>query len=202
MNQALVAWVVHELNTALAKAADGNVDAAKGAPHNWDEGWAFYAGAQPGCAAYVTADKRAKDFGTLSGDGETALANVNILAAFNDGRDALLAGDTSGAQAAADEIVRNLVVTYAQASIKYAAKTASALADGDAAAARIYQAEGYSFWRVLAPMVGPHGADTDSVEAVYALAAEPSDGIRAAVESAIAPALDALGISTDHIGEY
>ena len=33
------AWVVHELNAALEKAADGND--GKGL-HNWDEAWAFY----------------------------------------------------------------------------------------------------------------------------------------------------------------
>ena len=42
MNQIMIAWVVHELNAALAKAADGNFDVASGAVHNWDEAWAFY----------------------------------------------------------------------------------------------------------------------------------------------------------------
>ena len=35
---------------------------------------------------FATADKRAKDFGTLGSDGETALANEGLLAAMIDSR--------------------------------------------------------------------------------------------------------------------
>ena len=118
-NQVMVAWTIHELESALAKAADGNFDAADGAPHNWDEAWAFYHGASPACAPYTTADKRAGDFGT-TGSGTTAAANEAILEAMNTGHDALVAGDADVARAAADEVVRNLVITYSQASIRYA----------------------------------------------------------------------------------
>ena len=64
-NQVMVAWVVHELVTALTKAAEGNFDIQSGAVHNWDEGWAFYHGTTPGCAPYATGNKRAGNFGTL-----------------------------------------------------------------------------------------------------------------------------------------
>ena len=201
-NQVLVAWVVHEVNAALAKAADGNFDPAKGAPHNWDEGWAFYHGAEPGCGAWVTGNKRGKDFGTLSTDGETSNANVAIRQAFIDGRDALVAGDMAGAEAAAAVIEKNLVVIYAQASIKYAKKVTDDLADGDALKARIHQAEGYAFWRVLAPMVASAGADVAAVDAYYELSAEPAAGGGDLVADALAPALDALGITAAELGEY
>lgn len=46
-NQILVAWTIHELVAALEKARDGNFDPASGAPHNWDEAWAFYHGEDP-----------------------------------------------------------------------------------------------------------------------------------------------------------
>ena len=49
-NQIMVAWTLHEVIAALGKADDGNFDPASGAPHNWDEGWAFYHGADPSCA--------------------------------------------------------------------------------------------------------------------------------------------------------
>ena len=201
-NQILVAWTVHELHAALAKAADKNFDAESGAPHNWDEGWAFYSGAEPGCAAYGTGNKRGKDFGTLSDDGETSVANANILAHFIAGRDALLAGDAAGAQAAADEIKRNLVVIYSQASLKYAKKVDSDLAAGDQEAARIHQAEGYAFWRVLAPMVAGAGADTATVDAFYSLSAQPAAGGYDLIADAIAPALEAHGIGWTDLGEY
>ena len=39
-------WIysTHELYSALGKCEDGNIDDASGAPHAWDEGWAFWAG--------------------------------------------------------------------------------------------------------------------------------------------------------------
>ena len=60
----MVAWALHEVVAAINKAADGNFDPASGAPHNWDEGWAFYHGADPGCGPFATADKRGGNFGT------------------------------------------------------------------------------------------------------------------------------------------
>ena len=57
-NQIMVAWTIHELVAARGKAADGNFDAAAGAPHNWDEGWAFYRGVDPHGAPFLTANKR------------------------------------------------------------------------------------------------------------------------------------------------
>ena len=110
-NQIMIAWVVHELNTAIAKGQDGNFDVAKGAVNNWDEGWAFYAGAEPGCGPFGTADKRGENFGTLT-DGGTSVANEAILAAMISGRDALLASNVAGAEAAAADVVKNVAITY------------------------------------------------------------------------------------------
>lgn len=201
-NQVMVAWVVHELNSALAKAADGDFDAEGGAPHNWDEAWAFYHGAAPDCGPFATATKRAGDFGTLADDGETALANAAILDAMIQGRDALLAGDRDGAQAAADEIVRNIVVTYAQATIRYATVIADDLASGDVDGARVHQAEGLAFFRVIEAIVAEAGADVDTVLGVLALDNEPgAGGDGEDVRAALQPALDALGIDDSDIGE-
>lgn len=201
-NQVMVAWLVHELNSANAKAADGNFDVAEGAVHNWDEGWAFYHGAQPGCAPYTTADKRAANFGTLATDGETSLANEAILAAMVEGRDALLAEDAQGAEAAATEVVRNVVITYSQAAVRYAALVEGDLADGDAETAKVHQAEGLAFWRVIEAYVAPAGADVDAVNAVLDLSEEPgANGFGAEVRTALEPAWDALGISAADIGE-
>ena len=129
-NQIMIAWVVHELNSAIAKAQDGNFDVAKGAVHNWDEGWAFYAGAEPGCGPYGTADKRGENFGTLT-DGGTSVSNKAILAAMISGRDALLASNVAGAEAAAADVVKNVAITYSQAAIRYATKIIDDMAAGD-----------------------------------------------------------------------
>ena len=200
-NQTMVAWTIHELNSALAKAADGNFDIQTGAVHNWDEGWAFFHGAEPGCSPYATGDKRAANFGTVGDNEVTALANEAILAAMIDGRDALVAEDAAGAEAAATEAIRNLAITYSQATIRYAHLIAGDLADGDEAKAREHQAEGYAFWRVMEAVLVGNGADGDAIDNILGLANEPgANGGSAEIRAALAPAWDALGISEADIG--
>lgn len=199
-NQTMVAWTLHELNAALTKAGEGDLEAASGAPHNWDEAWAFYHGSQPGCAPFATANSRAGNFGTVGADGETALANEIILQAMIDGRDALLAEDVEGAETAANEALRGLAITYAQATLRYAQIVEDDLGDGDEEAARIHQAEGLAFSRVMAHVFAAFGADIDAIDAFYSLENDPAEGGFAIVEAALQPALDALEITAEDIG--
>jgi hypothetical protein len=199
-NQTMVAWTIHELNSALSKAADANFDIATGAVHNWDEGWAFFHGSEPGCAPYATGNKRAGNFGT-TGNGDTAQANEAILAAMIEGRDALVAEDMAGAEAAAADVVRNVAITYSQATIRYAHLIAGDLADGDEAKARVHQAEGYAFWRVMEAVLVGAGADSDTISSILGLENEPgANGGSAEIREALAPAWETLGISTSDIG--
>lgn len=201
-NQTMVAWVVHELNSAIAKADDGNFDVAEGAVHNWDEGWAFFHGSEPGCAPYATGDKRAANFGTVGADGETALANEAILQAMIDGRDALLAEDAAGAKAAADEVIKNVAITYSQAAIRYASLIEGDLAEGEDETAKQHQAEGLAFWRVIEAYVVPAGADGEAINTILDLANEPgANGFGDEVRAALEPAWETLGITADDIGE-
>ena len=190
----MIAWAIHELVAALAKADDGNFDAEKGAPHNWDEAWAFYAGVEPGSGPFGTAEKRGGNFGT-----GTAV-NDAILKAMDDGRDALLAGDVAGAQAASDEIIRQIQITYIQASNRYASKMTGDLESGDAEKARIHQAEGWAFFRVIAPMidaVDPSAAA--AIDGIYNLSNEPSDPGSIVID-ALESTYSALGISPSEVG--
>ena len=202
MNQTMIAWVVHELNAALAKAADGNFDAASGAPHNWDEAWAFYHGADPSCGPFATANKRAKDFGTQGADGETALANEGLLKAMNDGRDALLAGDEAGAIAATRDAVKHVFITYAQATIKYASKVYSDLEAGDAEAARVHQAEGWAFFRIIEPILGNNGIDTSAIDSILNMENEPGSGSVADIQAVLDPVIADFGITPEEFGSY
>lgn len=201
-DQVMVAWVVHELNTALDKAGAGDFDVADGAVHNWDEAWAFYHGSQPGCAPFATADRRAADFGTIGQDGQTGRANEAVLAAMIDGRDALLAEDRAGAEAAAAEVLRGVVITYSQAAIRYASLIEGDLGEGNAERAKEHQAEGLAYWRVIEAWVAPAGADVEAVNAIFDLADEPgANGFGDEVRMALEPAWEALGISADDIGQ-
>ena len=168
-NQILTAYAIHELNSAIVKAADGNWG-TDGAQHAWDEGWALYHGStdHASCAPYATGDKRAGNFGTTVSDTDsTAKANAAILVAMNEGLVALQAEDLAGATAARDTVVKNIVIIYSQATIRYASKMTT---DTTLEAAQTHQAEGYSFWRVIESMVHDdsvtcYNADTDSSSA-------------------------------------
>lgn len=196
MNQILVAWTVHELVAALQKAEAGEIDPAEGAPHNWDEAWAFYHGARPDCAPYATADKRGENFATGSA------TNERILAAMQTGQDALVAGDVDTARAASEEVLRGLQTTYLQATWRYASQVDAALAAGDAAEARVAQSEGWAFYRVIAPMVAAADADADAtISTFYDLATTPAAGGGQAVVVAVRDAAEALGIGAGELGE-
>ena len=195
-NQVMVAWALHEVVAAMVKAVDGNFDPASGAPHNWDEGWAFYHGADPNCGPFATADKRGGNFGTGSA------VNDALAVAFTEGVDALMHGDVAGAQAAAEEIVRQITITYVQASIRYAHVMDGDLANGDAGAARVHQAEGWAFFRVIEPLVANVNAEAAATVASYydLSAGAPRSGAGDAVQAALESAYAGLGISADEVG--
>ena len=196
-NQIMIAWVLHELVGALDKAEAGEFDPADGAPHNWDEGWAFYHGEASDCAPYSTADKRGENFGT-----GTAV-NDALVDAFIRGVEALVAEDREVAAEAKDEIIRQITITYIQATIRYAHQIDDALADGDGESARISQAEGWGFFRVIEPLLA--AADPSAADAIadrFDLSAgAPQAASSEAVESAIESTYESLGITAEDVGE-
>ena len=146
----MVAYTIHELNSAIAKADAGNVDNDSGAPHNWDEGWAFFHGPDEdwSCSPAYVMKKRAADFGTTTNDVSNALTATET--AMVDGLAALQAEAAAGYTAAADTVVKNLVITYSQAVLKYTSKM-----DNNESGEK-YQAEGYAFWKAIEALVADH----------------------------------------------
>jgi hypothetical protein len=108
------------------------------------------------CAPYATGDKRAGNFGTTVLDiDSTAKANAAILVAMNEGLAALQAEDLAGATAARDTVVKNLVIIYSQAIVRYVYKMNT---DSTVEAAQTHQAEGYAFFRVIESIVATNNA--------------------------------------------
>ncbi len=142
-NMGMVAYTIHELNSAIAKADSGNVDDDSGAPHNWDEGWAFFHGPDEdwSCSPAYVMKKRAADFGTETDGVSNALTASQT--AMVDGLTALQAEDSAGYTAAADTVVKSVIITYSQAVLKYTSKM-----DSNDSAAK-YQVEGYAFWKAI-----------------------------------------------------
>jgi len=117
------------------------------------------------------------------------------------GRDALLASNVAGAEAAAADVVKNVAITYSQAAIRYATKIIDDMAADDPDAAAKHAAEGLAFWRVIEAYVVPAGADGETINAIFALDGDyGSDGGPDEVRNALQPALDALGITDADIG--
>ena len=144
VNMGMVAYTIHELNSAIAKADAGNIDDDTGAPHNWDEGWAFFHGPDEdyGCSPAKVMEKRAGDFGTTNSAG-VANTFAATEAAMVSGLAALQASDSAGYTAAAETVVKNLIITYSQAVLKYTSKM-----DSNESGEK-YQAEGYAFWKAI-----------------------------------------------------
>ncbi len=149
-NLGMVAYTIHELNSAVGKADAGNVDNDSGAPHNWDEGWAFFHGPDEdwSCSPAYTMKKRAADFGTTTNDVSNALSASE--AAMVSGLAALQAEDADGYNAAVDTVMKNVVITYSQAVLKYTSKM-----DSNDTAEK-YQAEGYAFWKTIEAYVADY----------------------------------------------
>ena len=154
-NGVMTAYAIHELNAAIIKAEAVNWG-PDDAQHAWDEGWAFYHGPDDadadydGCGPFATAAKRGGNFGT--GDA----TNIATLAAMNDGLTALKNEDMQGVIDARDEVLKNVVIVYSQASVRYASKMTDDLAAGDTADYDKHQAEGHAFYRVIEAYVAEY----------------------------------------------
>jgi hypothetical protein len=196
-NQIMIAWALHEMDSARASIEEGDLDPASGAPHKVDEVWAFYHGTAPSCAPYGTAESRGEDFGT--GDA----ANQAALEATEGMRDAAIEGDLEAYDAAYDKFLEAIKLTYTQATLKYAQNVTSDLAADDAEAARVHQAEGWAFYRVLAPFVAEvDPAADDAISGVLDLANEPSADAGETVRTALEGVYDGLGLTAEEIGQY
>lgn len=196
-DQVLVAWTVHELDAAVDKASRNDFAADTGAPHNWDEARAYYHGQRPECAPYATADERGREFGTASA------VNDGILSAMKLGLSALQARNSSGAAQARDEVVRHLTITYIQSAIKYSAMVDAALIQGKMKDGRIFQAEGWAYFRVIEPLiaeVNPKAAGV--VASIFSLTSQPARGSGDRVARALVETYDSLRIRRSEVGLY
>ena len=153
VNLGMVAYTLHELNAAIIKAEAGNWG-TDDAQHAWDEGWAFFHGPDEhyGCSPAKVMEKRAADFGTADADG-VAATFAATEAAMNAGLTALQNEDMQGVVDARDEVLKNLVIVYSQAVLKYTSKM-----DSNTTAEK-YQAEGYAFWKAIEAYAAPHMHD-------------------------------------------
>jgi hypothetical protein len=196
-DQIMVAWTFHELDAAVEKAAKGSFTKKSGAPHNWDEVWAYYHGEKPECSPFTTAGARGEEFGVGT------LINRRLLLSMKDGLKALVdSKSATSARKIRDDVMRDVTITYAQSVIKSAAEIDAALAQGKADEARLRQAEGWAYYRVIEPLIAK--ANTTAAKAVAGvleLGTEPAAGSAAKVTAAFSAAYGPLGIAPADVGE-
>lgn len=156
--------VLQELDAAREKIQQGNTEDAGGAPHNVDEAWAFYAGAQDesGARPYglsATARKREADFGL---DGKL---DEPLQRALAEALEAARRGDLEAFDGAVKQVKGHLNAIFYLASLKYAGAAAN---DTEAGPREVHLAEGWAFFQTIRPAVAAASADAArAVEAVY-----------------------------------
>ncbi len=154
-DQIMVAWAIHELDAAVDKAAKGSFTKKSGAPHNWDEVWAYYHGEKPECSPFATANARGEEFGVGT------LITRRLVLSMKDGLKALAESKSaSSARKVRDDVMRDFTIPYVQSVIKAASGIDAALAQGKADEARLRQAEGWAYYRVIEPLIAKANTTT------------------------------------------
>ena len=229
--QAVWMYVLHELEDAIGDCYAGDITAndntpTGGAPHAWDEGWAFYAGSTVGqtVAQSVTdvgtlifelAEKRSGDFKTDHSTGP-ATTNVHLLAKFIEGRDLIIAGKCAEAEPLIDDIIKQMSIPLIQGTLKYAynsdpkTTTGYCTADADKTAltstadcAKAW-AEGWAFAAAILPRIDQCSATAAATikTNIEISASKPMAGGFAAVKTAMESTYPCLGITCADVGAY
>lgn len=195
-DQIMVAWALHELDGAVEKAAKSSYTKKSGAPHNWDEVWAYYHGEKPECSPHATANEQGEEFGVGT------LINRRILLEMKDGLKALVAKSAGGAKEAREQVIRDITITYVQSTIKAASEIDAAVARGKLDEARVRQAEGWAYYRVIEPLIAKANTTTaQTLAGLFDLASQPAPGSTAKVIAAFSDAYGALEIAPSDVGE-
>mmetsp|Transcript_77672 Transcript_77672/g.150064 ORF Transcript_77672/g.150064 Transcript_77672/m.150064 type:complete len:498 (+) Transcript_77672:56-1549(+) len=185
-------YASHELESAQNKAAQGMLT-DNGAPHAWDEGWAFLYGVDGTSSAYEVSVKRDKDYTGV--DVAPSLAPI-----FNEGLKAVRGSyNAATARAAANGIYNAWVVTYLRAAHKYSYKMQKAYDAED-------HIEAYTYWRTIAGWAYKISAtDATTIEKLLAPTVNSTtvdSKVHCKVKSAAENILGQLGFNCDYLAGY
>lgn len=195
-DQIMVAWAFHELDAAVDKAGKASFTKKSGAPHNWDEVWAYYHGEKPECSPFATAQARGEEFGV----GTLITRRLELFA--KDGLKALVDKKAAAARTARDQIVRDITISYVQSVVSAASKVDAAVAQGKADEARVAQAEGWAYFRVIEPLIAKSNTTAaGTIAGIFNLATKLAAGSAARATAAFGTAYGPLGITPSDVGE-
>eukprot|EP00633_Aureoumbra_lagunensis_P003498 CAMPEP_0197301794 /NCGR_PEP_ID=MMETSP0890-20130614/50624_1 /TAXON_ID=44058 ORGANISM="Aureoumbra lagunensis, Strain CCMP1510" /NCGR_SAMPLE_ID=MMETSP0890 /ASSEMBLY_ACC=CAM_ASM_000533 /LENGTH=1198 /DNA_ID=CAMNT_0042781187 /DNA_START=143 /DNA_END=3739 /DNA_ORIENTATION=- len=218
-------WIysTHELYSSLSKCEAGNVDDNSGAPHAWDEGWAFYAGSLAGVdgktsgqLSYALADKRCGNFGTCvdddplpawrtSDDGANSNVNAKLLRLYRAGQQAVRdLSRCDEARGYVDLIISQMSVSLIQGAIRYAWRSDPNGGGETVSSDGKTLAEFNAFAQAILPRIA--SCDAAAAAVIATNAAIPSDlnnavpGGFAAVKTAFESAYSCLAITCSDVG--
>eukprot|EP00775_Hariotina_reticulata_P009084 gene9084-9254_t len=195
-------YLLHELDEAAEKIQKGQLSAATGAPHNVDETWAIYVGERPDCSLWGASQKRAVEFGTMQ-DCELSKVNAGMVAAHRAMYKAAVDGDLRAFSQQQAEVVRLFLITYIQATLKYAELMDRALAKNDLNTLEADQAEGYAFFRTIEPYIArANNASAAAIRKVLYPGNPVPPNVLSIVQPALAATYGKLGISQADIGSF
>lgn len=202
-----VAYVMHELDAAIAKAKAKKLSPESGAPFSVDKAWAIFVGGDTNCGLWVASLKRANEFGTKK-DCDTSTVAYNIRNAIIAAQKAALKGDVDGLIKARDIIQSQLSVIYIQAVITYAHemyldKLAQDKLSMSNTSAAEHQVEAFAFYRTIAPLVAVANATAGAALDYWLFPGQPVvDDVDLKVARAFSAAYPGLGVTPKDIGVF
>lgn len=154
-------YVVHEMAAAEAKLKDGNTDPVSGAPHNVEEAWAIYVGAEVGGkyphSLANTALSREANYG------RTGQIDQPLREAFARAQQAAAAGDTSAFNQAQADVQSRLNALFYVGAARYLHETVKSVQASKPLDAAVQIVEGYSFYQTVQPQVARADAEADRI---------------------------------------
>jgi Low iron-inducible periplasmic protein len=186
---------LQELLAAPPKIEAGNIEPIAGAPHNVDEAWAIYMGLPDGSSypRSLSATARSREM-NFNRDGAIDLP---LREGLSRAQQAAAAGNLPAFQAAQRDVESRLAAIFYLGSARYLNEALRAAQSGNPAGAAASQAEGFSYYQAIQPLVA--GADAAADQAVVSYyQADPATLTSARRDETLAAlnrALPALGLT-------
>jgi hypothetical protein len=184
-------WVRLEFGKALGKAKDGDYEPLNGAPHNWDEAFAFYWGPEGKHSLYQLAANLSDKYKLASS------INKDFFAALIDGLKQLIDGK-SEPTSAIDAGQKQLLRLFILACLDAAKDVENGASDDDKAAARW---KGFAYWMAIGDAI--HQADASAAttfQDVFFTKKIEKD-VFAALQDAVKKTLSGLGFKEADFGD-
>lgn len=198
-------YAAYEMESAIGKKYDDNSADASGAPHAWDEGWAFLCGSHPAddgkYSAWEFSKKRDLDFAYNSSaqavEGATVATDMLLKYFLHGLRASRSGGVLADMVAARNNIYRMLALSSIRAALKYAEKAQNPYNEE-------YHMEAYVYFLVAANWVEQAyaGAGTNVLALLdfKKTEAQLPSNLYCAVKTELVPSYQPLGLDCAKVG--